>query len=219
MGRMKLQRFALNAQRNNVLEPGKAIYNDIKGKWNLFFGNDNDLVLEIGCGRGEYTTGLANIFPNKNFIGVDTKGSRICKGSSVAIEEGLTNVAFLRAQAQLLNFFFQPGEISEIWITFPDPRHKDRDEHLRLTNLTFIKSYLSLLKVGGILHFKTDNRLLFDYTLEVVQNEALNVKNLRYTYDLYNSDLRSSHFNIQTTFEKQYLDKGAAINYLVFNTY
>ena len=213
---MKLQRFALNAQRKNVLEPGKEIYTDIKGKWSLFFENDNDIVLEIGCGRGEYTTGLANLFPNKNFIGVDTKGSRICKGSSVAIEEGLTNVAFLRAQAQLLNLFFSPAEVSEIWITFPDPRHKDRDEHLRLTNRTFMKSYFSLLKEHGILHFKTDNRPLFEYTLSVLQDEELQIKNLEVTYDLYNSDLKSNHFDIQTTFEKQYLNEGVAINYLKF---
>ena len=217
MGRMKLQRFALNAQRRNVLEPGKEIYTNINGKWGLFFENNHDIVLEIGCGRGEYTTGLANLFPSKNFIGVDTKGSRLWKGSSVAIEEGLDNVAFLRAQCQLLDFFFSPGEVSEIWITFPDPRHKDRDEHLRLTNLAFMKSYISLLKNEGTLHFKTDNRILFDYTLEVLGHPDLTIRNLKYTNDLYNSDLKANHFDIQTTFERQYLDEGVAINYLVFN--
>lgn len=217
MGRSKLERFRVIAERENVIQPGKDLFDNIKGTWNSFFKNNHDLVVEIGCGRGEYTTGLANLFPNKNFVGIDMKGARLWKGSTVAFEGGLSNVAFLRAQAQQLELFFEKGEVSEIWITFPDPRPKSNEEKLRLTNPRFLEIYKNILAEGGILNFKTDNEALFDYTLEALQTCGLPVNDLVYTKDLYNSELLTLHYNIQTTFEKKFMGLGMKINYLKFS--
>ena len=216
MGRQKLARFALNAQRENVVEPGKEIFSRIKGNWREFFKNDNPIVLEVGCGRGEYTTGLAAVFPDKNFIGVDIKGARIWKGSSVAVENNLKNVAFLRIKIQNIADFFEKGEVNEIWITFPDPRPKDKDERRRLTNPRFLNIYKDLLVPEGQVYFKTDNEGLFDYTLQEVLDVQVPVKDLEYTKDLYNSPLISEHYGIQTTYEKKFLEKQTKINYMRF---
>lgn len=216
MGRRKLERFKLNAQRRNVIEPGKEIFKSIRGNWRSFFENNNDIVLEIGCGRGEYTTGLARVFPNRNFVGIDIKGARIWKGSSVAVEEKLTNVAFLRTQIQNTEDFFAADEVNEIWITFPDPRPRERDERLRLTHPNFLKRYSNFLKNEGIINFKTDNLPLFEYTLEVLSSPEVCIKDLIFTKDLYNSDLLEGHYGIQTTYEKKFLAQGYKINYLQF---
>ncbi len=138
MSRRKLAKFEENRLRDNVIEPGKPLYETIKGNWNeSYFKNNHPITLELACGRGEYSIGLARKFPEGNFIGVDLKGDRIWKGSGIAIEEGLENVAFLRTQIQWLEKYFAPEEASEIWITFPDPRPKDRDEKHRLTNNSY----------------------------------------------------------------------------------
>lgn len=216
MGRQKLIRFETNAQRENVVEPGKALFTSIKGKWREYFKNENPLVLEVGCGRGEYTTGLAGIFPNKNFIGIDIKGSRIWKGSTVAVENNYLNVAFLRTKIQNIADFFSKGEVNEIWITFPDPRPKDKDERRRLTNPRFLNIYKRLLADGGIVHFKTDNLCLFEYTLELLQNSDIKIKDLEFTKDLYKSELQADHYGIQTTYEKKFLPVVERINYLRF---
>ena len=214
MSRNKLERFKLNAERRNVIEPGKELYNTIKGKWREFFGNSNDLVLEVGCGRGEYTTGLALLYPNRNFIGIDLKGARLWKGSTVALENGYDNAAFLRIQMQFLEAFFEEGEANEIWITFPDPRPKDKEEKLRLTSPNYLQIYKKLMGKHGKINFKTDNRLLFEYTLSVVKE--LNIRNLEYTFDLYNSPMLAEHYGIQTTYERKFMQKGSKINYLRF---
>lgn len=214
--RQKQKRFEENFARPNVLEPGKELYEKIKGNWrSTMFGNDNDLVVELGCGKGEYTIGLSRLFPNRNFIGIDIKGDRIWVGSKVAEDEKLKNVAFLRTQLLYFEKFFEEGEISEIWLTFPDPRPRDRDEKRRLTFPRYLQLYKDALEKDGWFKFKTDNTPLFDYTLEVVQ-EQFPVRNLTYTHDLYNSGLLKEHHGIKTKYEKMFSDKGEKIKYMRF---
>jgi tRNA (guanine-N7-)-methyltransferase len=215
MSRKKLERFRANTESENVIEDGKDIFKTIKGKWRAFFGNEHELVLEVGCGRGEYTTGLASLYPGKNFIGTDIKGSRIWKGSTVAKQNNLKNAAFLRTMAQYLEEFFEKGELDEIWITFPDPRPKDTHESLRLTNERYLNMYRSLLKKGGKLNFKTDNAELFQYTLDILE-ARFRIRDLKFTTDVYNSDMLNEELKIQTTYEKKFLAKGVKINYLSF---
>jgi tRNA (guanine-N7-)-methyltransferase len=215
MSRSKLVKFATIAERDNVVQDGDEKYGNLKGKWRSdHFGNDNPIVLEIGCGRGEYTVGMARLHPEKNFIGIDIKGNRIWKGSSMAVEEGLENVAFLRTFIETVSDHFAEGEVDEIWITFPDPRPKDRDIKRRLTSPRFQEMYQYMLKRDGIIHLKTDNQPLFDYTLEVLQDRK--IKHLVSTTDLYTSDLQEHTMGIYTTYEKRYLAEGIAIKYLQF---
>lgn len=215
MGRKKLERFAQNAVANNIIEVQKPIYQTIKGNWHTAqFANSNPITLEVGCGRGEYTTGLARVFPERNFVGADLKGARIWKGSQIAIAENLHNVAFLRTHIQNIEDFFAPAELGEIWITFPDPRPKGADEHRRLTHPRFLEMYQRMLVKGGWVNFKTDNEPLFDYTLEVLAEWG--VHNLAYTKDLYNSPLNAEHYGISTTYEKMFTAKGFLINFLKF---
>jgi tRNA (guanine-N7-)-methyltransferase len=215
MGKNKLARFAVNAERRNIVEPGKEIFNTIKGQWRSFFGNNNPLYLELACGRGEYTTGLAAVYPDINFVGVDIKGARIWRGSTVAEENKLHNAAFLRIKMYQLTEFFEQGEVDGIWLTFPDPRPRDRDEKHRLTYINCLRQYKTVLKPGGMFHFKTDNLGLFDYTLEVFnQHPELNISDLQYTKDLYNSPFLAEHHGIQTTYERKFMKEGFLINYL-----
>lgn len=215
MGRSKLQKFAAIAECDNVIQDGDELYGNIAGKWRaLQFNNNNPIVMEVGCGRGEYTIGMARLHPEKNFIGTDIKGARIWKGSSVAIEEELNNVAFLRTYVERIEDQFAEHEIDEIWITFPDPRPKDRDIKKRLTSPGFLDRYTRILKPGGIVHLKTDNLGLYEYTLEVLQEKK--VKDMFYTADLYNSDLQEHTMGIYTTYEKRYLAEGVPIKYLQF---
>jgi len=213
--RRKLERFAKNGHSKNVLEQGKPIFETIKGNWSTFFENDHPLVVELGCGRGEYTIGLATNEPNNNYIGVDIKGERIWKGSSQAQEQNLNHVAFLRTQILLLERFFEPGEIAEIWITFPDPRPKDRDIKRRLTSPRFLKMYKHLLKSDGWVKFKTDNTPLFDYTLSLF-DDTIKIKDLKYTHDLYKSDMLGEHYGVKTKYEKIFTEKGEDIKYMKF---
>lgn len=215
MARQKLKRFEQNAQASNVLEEGKDLFKTIKGNWHSkYFQNQHPIVLELACGRGEYTVGLATQYPDKNFIGIDIKGARIWKGSTLAIENNLQNVAFLRTHIQNLDFFFAESEVSEIWLIHPDPRPRDKDEKRRLTSPRFLNLYRSFLAPNAMIHLKTDSELLFDYTLEVLQDYKID--NLLYTKDLYNSELNQLHFGITTTYEKKFNDKGFKINYLQF---
>lgn len=216
MGRSKLDKFSDNESSHNIIQPGKEIFERIRGNWNrLYFRNQNPLVLELGCGRGEYTLGLARLFPDKNLVGVDIKGSRIWNGSQKALLENLENVAFLRIQIQQLGQFFCPQEVDEIWITFPDPRPRDRDERRRLTHPRFLDIYRTILKPGGWVHLKTDNRGLYHYTREVL--EAMSgVGNLQHTEDLYDSALLHDHHGLRTTYEKRFLEEGMSIKYVKF---
>lgn len=216
MSRKKLVRFKANEENPNVVQEGKPIFEEIKGQWRARqFQNQNPLVVELACGRGEFTVGLARVFPHQNFIGVDIKGSRIWKGSSTATEEGLENVAFLRTQIQLLDKFFDLGEIDELWITFPDPFPRDGDEKRRLTSDRFLDMYKPLLKSGGTVHFKTDNTGLFDFSLNLVQSRK-DIEVLGHTHDFYQSEWKDDHFGIQTRYEKMFSEKGEKIKYLKF---
>jgi tRNA (guanine-N7-)-methyltransferase len=216
MSRKKLVRFAQNESNPNVVQAGKPIFEEIKGNWNeKQFQNSNPIVVELACGRGEFTVGLGREYPEQNFIGVDIKGSRIWKGSSTATAEGLSNVAFLRTQIQQLEDFFADGEISELWITFPDPFPRDGDEKRRLTSPKFLDMYKPKIKVGGIVNFKTDNTGLFDYTLELVKSRE-DIEVLAFTHDFYQSEMKDDHHGIKTRYEKMFSEKGEKIKYLKF---
>jgi tRNA (guanine-N7-)-methyltransferase len=218
MARTKLKKFKEIEQSNIVIERTKENFTKIKGKWHELFGNKNPIVLELGCGNGEYTNGLAILHTDKNYIGVDIKGERVGTGARFAAENNLGNVAFLRTQIQLLEIFFEPGEVSEIWITFPDPQPNNAKK--RLTSERFLGIYSKILVNGGIINLKTDSELLFDYTLELLQKnkfESFTINRLEYTNDLYNSEYLEMQQGIQTRFEKVYLAKGEKIKYLRFS--
>jgi tRNA (guanine-N7-)-methyltransferase len=217
MSRKKLVRFAQNEVNPNVVQAGKPIFEQIKGQWNaLQFANNQPLVVELACGRGEFTLGLGRQYPNQNFIGVDIKGSRIWKGSSSATAEGIHTVAFLRTQIQQLQDFFAPGEISELWITFPDPFPRDGDEKRRLTSPKFLEMYKQLVKTGGLIHFKTDNTGLYEYT-DLVLSDRPDCQIQFNTADFYESELRDAHHGIKTRYEKIFSDKGEKIKYIQFS--
>jgi tRNA (guanine-N7-)-methyltransferase len=214
--RKKLRRFKDNVRNKIVVEPGKSVYETIKGKWlSNFFGNKNPIVLEIGCGRGEYTIGMAQHYPESNFIGIDIKGDRIWQGSSQAAQLNLENVAFLRTQIQQIGNFFEENEADEIWITFPDPRPKDRDEKRRLTYSRFIELYKKIMKPGGLIHLKTDNSGLFDYTMDSIQKRS-DISELEFTRDLYQSELNLLHHEIRTKYEIKHSEMGEKIKYMRF---
>ena len=178
----------------------------------MYFENEDPITLELGCGKGEYTIGLAQKFPDRNFIGVDIKGDRLARGSKIASELGLKNVAFLRTSIQYMDEFFGENEIDEIWLVHPDPQLRDRDEKKRLTNSFFLKSYLSYLKPGGIFHLKTDSYPLFEYSLKTLEQSDFQIQNQ--TPDLYCSELLDFHFGIITHYERVFYSKGFTINYI-----
>ena len=212
--RNKLEKFSDNKESWNVIEPGKHLFDSIKGNWNGFFENDNDIIIELACGRGEYTVALAEKFPNQNFVGIDIKGDRIWKGSQYALEKNLKNVAFLRVNIFDLLDFFDTNEADEIWLMFPDPRPKDRDEKHRLSNESYLKKYQSILKNEGWFKFKTDNTSLFEYTLQVLAD--MKVHEHTFTFDLYQSPHLEDHHGITTKYEKIWTDKGEKIKYMKF---
>lgn len=214
MGKDKLRRFAEIETFANVyqLDEGKPL----KGEWaKMHFKNEHPVVLELACGKGEYTVNLAKLFPEKNFIGIDYKGNRIWRGAKTAIEEGIDNVAFLRIQIENLLDYFEAGEIDEIWITFPDPQPQDSREKKRLTFPAFLDRYQQVLKAGGKVNLKTDNDDLYAYTVEKV-NE-LNLKIHKNTDHLYTSDLVDEVLSIKTYYEKKYLLHDKNINYIQFS--
>lgn len=199
-----------------MIEPSKPLYQAIKGKWRSdYFRNDNPVTLELACGRGEYTIGLARLFPGYNFIGVDIKGERIWKGSTIALQEQLGNAAFLRTHILMIESFFQPGEVNEIWLTFPDPRPRKRDIKRRLTSPRYLEAYKRLLRPGGFVRLKTDNTSLYEYTLEELRGRS-DISDLEYTSDLYSSVLQNECFDIKTRYEQEFTEKGEKIKYLRF---
>lgn len=188
---------------------------DLKGKWRQdFFKNNNPLVLELACGKGDYSLALAQKYPNKNFIGVDSKGARIYTGSKLALENKLHNLAFARMRIENITNFFAPGEIDEIWITFPDPFPKKGDARRRLSSKGFIERYRQICKPGATIHFKTDDLPLFHFTKETV--DELGLKTSYYKEDIYRAPLDFEELNIKTHYEKQHLANGRTINYLSF---
>jgi len=215
----KLQRFAENKTFPNLFQPHYTdLENDffLRRKWNsVFFGNDNPIVLELGCGKGEYTIGLARKFPNKNFIGIDRKGARLWRGCKSSVEENLNNVAFLRTKIELIEKFFTEQEVSEIWITFPDPQPKLRHARKRLTSKRFLEIYKNLLKTDGLIHLKTDNYDLFSFTRELITEN--NYKVHFETEDLYRSGFKGEAMEIRTFYEEKFLQDGIPIKYIQFS--
>lgn len=184
-----------------------------KGRWSEeVFGNHHPLVLELGCGRGEYTTGLGRLFPGKNFIGIDVKGARMWAGAKESLEAGMTNVAFLRTNIELLAHFFAPGEVAEIWLTFPDPQMKKVNK--RLTSTRFMRLYSEILSGDGVIHLKTDSRFLYTYTCEMIKANRYPVQVC--TDHLYHSGMADEILSIRTYYEQQWLDRGLNIKYIRF---
>jgi tRNA (guanine-N7-)-methyltransferase len=214
VGKDKLRRFAEVSTFSNVvqLDAGKPF----KGKWaSEFFKNDKPVVLELACGKGEYTVNLGRIFPEKNFIGIDYKGNRIWRGAKTALEDGVSNVGFLRIQIETILDYFGEGEIDEIWITFPDPQPQISREKKRLTSPRFLEKYKQILKHEGPINLKTDNDGLHAYTSEKI--EELGLKLHVKTEDLYNSEYADEVLSIKTYYEKKYLQDNKNINYLKFS--
>lgn len=214
----KLQRFAENETFDNMFQLGyENVINgfEYKGNWKSgFFKNENDIIVELGCGKGEYTVGLAKRYPEKNFIGIDIKGARIWRGLKSTEQGSLNNVAFIRSRINLIEYFFSENEISEIWITFPDPRSRRSDENRRLTSPRFIDRYYKVLKNDGIINLKTDNIVFFEYTLDVIHDHGH--KLLYKTYDVYGEPNEEILTGIQTFYEKMWLANGTKIKYLRF---
>lgn len=211
--RRKLDRFLHNQEAHNVIERGKYWYPRIKGKWEDYFENSKPVVLELACGKGEYTVGLAKNRPEINVVGVDIKGDRIARGSKNAIKESLKNAAFLRTGIQYLEEFFEPEAIEEIWLIHPDPQPRGKEEKKRLTNLNFLKLYYQLLRNGGLFLLKTDSAFLYDYSLEALEKSEL-FDILDKTDNLYSSRLNSEHFGIETYYENIWRNKGNKIHYI-----
>jgi tRNA (guanine-N7-)-methyltransferase len=217
MGKNKLRKFDDMTAYPHVFQYPYAVLQEkgfeMKGRWNeLFFGNDCPLVLELGCGKGEYTVGLGKLFPEKNFIGIDIKGARMWAGAKQSLEEKMTNIAFLRTHIELITHFFAPGEVAEIWITFPDPQMSKPNK--RMTSTRFMKLYRQILRPNGIVHLKTDSNFMFTYTSEMIKANRLPV--LVTTTDLYHSGLADEILSIRTFYEQQWLSGGLSIKYLKF---
>lgn len=221
MSKGKLQKFAEMETFKNVFQYPYSVISEVpftmKGHWReQYFHNDNPIVLELGCGKGEYTVGLARMYPNINFIGVDIKGARIYTGAKQALEENLPNVAFLRTSIEIIDRFFGQDEVQEIWLTFSDPQMKN--VHKRLTSTFFMNRYRHFLINNGIIHLKTDSNFLFTYTTYMVEKNNLSV--LIRTEDLYHTDGLDDRtreiLGIHTYYENQWIERGLSIKYMKF---
>ncbi len=216
----KLKRFSENETFDNVFQPTReeVVGNEfpLRGKWNNeFFKNDNPIVLELGCGKGEYSVGLAERFPEKNFIGIDIKGARFWRGAKTAVESGMNNVAFVRTQIELIQHIFAENEVSEIWITFPDPQIKYKRTKHRMTNAAFLENYKNILKPSGLMHLKTDSEFMHGYTLGLLHGLGHEV--LYANHNIYkNEGAPAEVTGIQTFYESQYLEVNKPITYIQF---
>lgn len=221
MGKNKLKRFAENKTFDNVFQPKRDEMIsgfELKGNWNkTVFKNNHPIVLELGCGKGEYTVALAEKYPDKNFIGIDIKGARFWRGAKTAIENNLPNAAFLRTQIELIDYAFSENEVSEIWITFPDPQIKYRRTKHRLTHPEFLNRYKKVLKKNGLMHLKTDSEFLHGYTHGILQ--LLGHPVLISSHDVYhpdNRELPEEITSVQTFYEKRFLEENKKITYIRF---
>lgn len=216
----KLKRFHENESFENVIQPSREeVLNSftLQGRWHNYFDNVNPIVIELGCGKGEYTVALAKKYPNKNFIGIDIKGARFWRGAKIALEENLKNVAFLRTQIELVDFCFSHNEISEIWITFPDPQIKYKRTKHRLITKEFLLKYQHILTIDGLVHLKTDSEYLHGYLLGILHEG--NHEILYAHHDIYNSSSPPKDaISIQTFYEKKYLELDKPITYIKFTT-
>ncbi|WP_242092046.1 tRNA (guanosine(46)-N7)-methyltransferase TrmB [Aestuariivivens sediminicola] len=216
----KLKRFKENETFPNVFQPNRneLVNNDyfLKGQWRTkVFKNENPLVLELGCGKGEYSLALAQRYPDRNFIGIDIKGARFWRGAKTSVEENITNVAFLRTQIELIEYAFSKNEVDEIWITFPDPQIKYKRTKHRLTNIQFLDRYKSILKPDGIVHLKTDSEFMHGYTLGLLHGLGHEV--LYANHDVYRQEGSPEEVTgIQTFYELQYLEQDKPITYISF---
>jgi tRNA (guanine-N7-)-methyltransferase len=218
VGKNKLAKFADMEEFPHVFQVSSHALREgscfeMKGKWNeLFFNNENPIVLELGCGKGEYTVGLGELYPDKNFVGVDIKGARLWTGAKDSYKKGMHNVAFLRTNIEMIHHFFGENEVSEIWLTFPDPQMKKVTKRLTATN--FMKSYQQFVKAEGKIHLKTDSNFMFTYTCEMVKANAYPV--IFSSDNLYASDLNDPILGIKTYYEQQWLERGLTIKYIQF---
>ncbi len=218
MGKNKLVKFAEMEVFPHVFQVSapdlrQGVEFGMNGKWNeLFFKNNHPIVLELGCGKGEYTVGLGQLYPEKNFIGIDIKGARLWSGAKATLENGMMNVAFLRTNIEMIHHFFAENEVSEIWLTFPDPQMKKVTKRLTATN--FMKSYQQFVKQNGLIHLKTDSNFMFTYTCEMVNLNHYPV--VLSTNNLYASELQDPILSIKTYYEQQWLDRGLTIKYIQF---
>jgi tRNA (guanine-N7-)-methyltransferase len=217
VGKNKLAKFVEIKHFENVFQPTFEELQQngfrFKGKWaSLYFGNNSPLIVEMGCGKGEYTVKMAGKFPEKNFIGLDIKGARMFTGAKKALGDGLKNVAFIRTKIENCEWLFGPGEIAEIWLTFPDPQMKKVKK--RLTSTFFLRRYQKFLSREGIIHLKTDSAFLYNYTLTLASLNQFKI--LGHTDNLYASELLNDVSGILTFYEKQWLDKNIPIKYLAF---
>lgn len=220
MGKDKLRRFAENLTFKNMVQPefdevfGKDYR--LKGRWREdFFGNDRPIVLELGCGRGEYTVALGEKHPECNFIGIDIKGARMWRGAKTATEAGMPNVGFLRTRIEFINSLFAEGEVDEIWITFPDPQLKKQRAKKRLTSPVFLTYYARLLKPDGVIHLKTDSQHLHAYTKAVIAHNGLPLHACG--DDIYGTGMADTDLSIRTAYESKFLKQGRPITYLRFS--
>lgn len=224
--RNKLQKFSEVLTFPNVVQNFNSLSEELIGKGNVEvarkgvwaseqFGNQNPICLELACGRGEYAIQMGRQNPNQNFIGIDVKGARIWKGAKIALDEGLTNVAFLRGRIELIARFFGEQEVDEIWITFPDPFLKKRKSNRRLTSPVFLKVYRQFLKKGGIIHLKTDEPLLYNFTLEVLEKEEDFIV-LEQVSDLYSAPREDPRLYFKTRYEHMHIAEGEQITYIKF---
>lgn len=210
-GRQKRKRFAEVRTFPNVFEPDQGL----KVGWERrYFENDNPITLELACGKGEYTLELARRLPRRNFVGIDIKGDRLWRGAKMALEEGLQNVLFLRMKIESLPGYFEKNTVQEIWLTFPDPFPKKRHTHKRLTAPSFLKLYLQMLAPGGVIHLKTDDPNLYEYTLNVLKSQQCPIHAA--TEDLYASRAADELTSIKTTYERRHLQDGKKIKYARF---
>ena len=221
MGKDKLKRFQENLSFTNMIQPKMEFPpedHSLKGNWKKdFFKNNNPIILELGCGRGEYAINLALKYPERNFIGVDWKGARLWRGAKTAFENKMHNVAFLRIQIQHIAYFFGLNEIDEVWITFPDPKLLKTGEKKRLTSLRFLNLYRSFMIEKGIVNLKTDSKPFYDYSHEVISSEKLKV--LMTSDDVYNELDHDDVLSIKTTYEKIWLKEGAKICFISFRIF
>lgn len=216
----KLKRFEENQSFDNVIQPTREeVLNgfSLKGQWQAYFKNNNPIVLELGCGKGEYSVALSKKYPEKNFIGVDIKGARFWRGAKTALENNFQNVAFLRTQIELIDHCFDKNEVSEIWITFPDPQIKYKRTKHRLITKPFLEQYQSILNDNGLVHLKTDSEFLHGYLLGLLHEGPHEI--LFAHHDIYNSSSPPAEATaIQTFYENQYLEHKKAITYVKFRT-